>query len=101
MDELLKLNLINIPLIMGGDTNMRHEENVNKFELNDVYLIQKEKEYEITYPNRKFKSDKLTFTPKNNFRYDRFFIKNCKCIYFKTIENNVSDHFAIETSISI
>lgn len=101
MDELLKLNLINIPLIMGGDTNMRHEENVNKFELNDVYLIKKEKEYEITYPNRKFKSDKLAFTPKNNFRYDRFFIKNCECIYFKTIENNVSDHLAIETSITI
>ena len=85
--------------MLGGDTNMRHEEDINDIlqEFNDIYLIKKGNENFITYPNRTFKSDKLTFIPKNNFRYDRFFIKNCNCLNFATIENNSSDHLAIET----
>lgn len=99
MNELTKLNLINIPIILGGDTNMRHEENVDEFDLTDVYLIKKENKYLTTYPNRNFKDEKLKFTPKNDFRYDRFFIKNCDHRDFKTIENNSSDHLGIEMCI--
>ncbi len=86
---------------MGGDTNMRHEENVIMFDLVDVYLLTNENKYSTTCPNRNFKDDRLKFTPKNDFRYDRFFIKNCSATTFKTIENNDSDHLAIETIINI
>jgi hypothetical protein len=97
MNELPK----NIPVIFGGDTNMREEESVAEFELDDVYLLKKENKYYSTYPNRNFTSDKLKFIPKNNFRYDRFFTKNCKCLNFITIDNNESDHLAIESIIEI
>jgi len=97
MNELPK----NIPVIFGGDTNMRDEESVAEFELDDVYLLKKENKYYSTYPNRNFTSDKLKFIPKNNFRYDRFFTKNCKCLNFITIDNNESDHLAIESIIEI
>jgi hypothetical protein len=97
MNELPK----NIPVIFGGDTNMRDEESVEEFELDDVYLLKKKNKYYSTYPNRNFTSDKLKFIPKNNFRYDRFFTKNCKCLKFITIDNNESDHLAIESIIEI
>jgi hypothetical protein len=102
-DTLQKLNLLNIPIILGGDTNMRHEEDIIDIlqEFNDIYLIKKGDENFITYPNRNFKSDKLKFIPKNDFRYDRFFIKNCNCLNFATIKNNCSDHLAIETYLEI
>lgn len=101
MEELNKLNLTNIPIILGGDTNMRHEESTNGLKLTDVYLINLETKYFVTYPNKKFKSDKIKFTPTNDFRYDRFFIRNCQALIFKTIENNNSDHLAIATIIQI
>ena len=82
---------------------MRHEEDIIDIlqEFNDIYLIKKGDENFITYPNRNFKSDKLKFIPKNDFRYDRFFIKNCNCLNFATIKNNCSDHLAIETYLEI
>lgn len=99
--EIKKINLNNIPVILGGDTNMKDNININEFDLNDVYLIKKESKYELTYPNRTFKDERLKFIPKYDYRYDRFFIKNCKCLCFETIGNNDSDHLSIITYVEL
>lgn len=101
LNEIKKLNLNNIPIIIGGDTNMKDDVNIDGFDLNDIYLIKRESKYNSTYPNRTFKDKRLKFIPKYNYRYDRFFIKNCNCLCFETIENNDSDHLSIMTYIEI
>jgi hypothetical protein len=49
----------------------------------------------------KSKDSRITFVPKNDFRYDRFFIKNCIATDFKTIGNNNSDHLAISMIVNL
>ena len=96
--KLLKKNkLHNLPIILGGDTNMRFSETFDK--LDDIYLLNNNKNYYITYPNREFKDSHLRFVLDMNFRFDRFFIKNCSFNNFETIPNQSSDHLAIKTSI--
>ena len=92
--------LIHLPIILGGDTNMKDDENFNFFD--DIYLKNNNnKNYYTTYPNRNFTDNRVQFTPRNNFRYDRFLIKNCKSIpdSFETVSNLNSDHLAIKTII--
>ncbi len=101
INEILEdLNILHLPIIIGGDTNMTDDEDdvIKEYEFIDVFLNDPN-EYYSTYPNRyiitKGSDKKLTFVPKNNFRYDRFFIKNCEGKEFKTIPNQNSDHLAI------
>ena len=109
INEMLEdLNLLHLPIIIGGDTNMTNDEDnvIDEYGLIDVFN-QKDynpNEYYLTYPNREFmtksKDPRIKFVPKNNFRYDRFFIKNCIASEFKTIPNNNSDHLAINVIIN-
>jgi len=92
-------NFNNLPIIFGGDTNMLDKHTFISF--NDVYLIQNNNKYYLTYPNREFKDNRIISLQKNNYRYDRFFIKNCNCNNFETIPNSNSDHLAIKTFITI
>jgi len=80
---------------------MKDDVTIDDFDLDDVYLIKKEKQYHTTYPNKAYKDERIQFTPKYNYRYDRFFIKNSKSLYFRTIPNNESDHLSITTCIEI
>ena len=100
LNELLEdNNLQHLPLIIGGDTNMTDDEDdtIKEYNLIDVY----DNKHYLTYPNREFKDERLTFVPKNNFRYDRFFIKNCIANNFKTIDNKNSDHLAISMIVNL
>ena len=110
INEMLEdLNLLHLPIIIGGDTNMTNDEDnvIDEYELIDVFNQKgyNPNEYYLTYPNREFmtksKDPRIKFVPKNDFRYDRFFIKNCIATEFKTIPNNNSDHLAINVIINI
>ena len=77
---------------------------IDEYELIDVFKQNGySNEYYLTYPNREFmtnsKDPRIKFVPKNDFRYDRFFIKNCEAKEFKTIPNQNSDHLAINVII--
>jgi hypothetical protein len=105
INEILEdLNLLHLPIIIGGDTNMTDDENdiIDEYGLTDVYL--ETNKYYLTYPNREFMTnssdERIKFVPKNDFRYDRFFIKNCVAKDFKTIPNLNSDHLAINVIIN-
>ncbi len=91
-EDLEENNLQHLPIILGGDTNMTNEEDYI-----DSYGFNEYSDY--TYPNRMCKDNRITFIPKNDFKYDRFFIKNCSASDFKTIHNNSSDHLAININI--
>ncbi len=106
--EILEdLNLLDIPIIIGGDTNMTDAEDdvIQEYNFIDVYHIYSNKSYYVTYPNREFTIEKsnnrLTFISPTDFRYDRFFIKNCEAKEFKTIPNQNSDHLAINMIANI
>ncbi len=105
-ETLEDLNLLHLPIIIGGDTNMTDDEDdvVKEYGLIDVYLETNNKYY-LTYPNRPFVTNsndkRITFVSPTDFRYDRFFIKNCKGTEFKTISNNNSDHLAINVIINL
>ncbi len=91
-EDLEDNKLLHLPIILGGDTNMTDNDTyIESYDFN-IYS-------DITYPNRLCKDNRITFFPKNNFRYDRFFIKNCSASDFKTIPNNNSDHLAISINI--
>lgn len=102
LNEILDdMKLSHLPIIIGGDTNMTNDENdsINEYGLIDYT------DNNATYPNRPFvnnKNDKrITFISPTDFRYDRFFIKNCKGEDFKIIPNNNSDHLAINMIINL
>jgi hypothetical protein len=100
--------LENIPIILGGDTNIRYDEDdefIKNDYFKDIYKHYNNTEHEITYPNKNFTPEmdsRLKFIPNTTFRYDRFYIKN---IYnfnkLNTIPNKNSDHLAITTNIQI
>ncbi len=98
-------NLLQLPIIIGGDTNMTDNEDdvVKEYGFIDVYN-ESENDY-VTYPNRDYitnSSDKrITFVSPTDFRYDRFFIKNCIATEYKTIPNQNSDHLAINIIVNI
>jgi hypothetical protein len=98
--EILEdLNLLKLPIIIGGDTNMTDDEDdvIKEYDFIDVY---NDNDY-LTYPNREFNDNRIKFVSPNDFRYDRFFIKNCEAKKFKTIPNQNSDHLAISVLINI
>ncbi len=87
-DDLQYNNLLHLPIILGGDTNMTDNDNyIDSYDFIEFS--------DITYPNRLV----ITKNIKNDFKYDRFFIKNCSASDFKTIPNNCSDHLAISINI--
>ncbi len=99
--EILEdLNVLHLPIIIGGDTNMTDDENY----IDEYNLIDVNTNY-ITYPNRPYVSSgvdkRIKFVSPTDFRYDRFFIKNCEASDFKTLPNNNSDHLAITMIIKI
>jgi hypothetical protein len=97
-EDLEDNNLLHLPIILGGDTNMGDNENyIESYDFIDI----DNDNYNYTYPNRKCKDPRITFIPKNNFKYDKFLIKNCTASDFKTIPNNSSDHLAISINIKI
>ena len=57
---------------------------VQEYDFMDVYKILENKKYYNTY---------------DNFRYDRFFIKDCEAIRFKTLNTHTSEHLMIVTDI--
>jgi hypothetical protein len=118
MKIIIEWNKLNIPIIMAGDTNMRDDENdiIKKYNLSDPFIDEIDKynlsnpfmdEYDLidqikkytTYPNRQFVDDRIKFTPNNNFRFDRIFIKNCSYLEYKILPNTSSDHLALEALI--
>lgn len=100
--ECLHFNkLLNIPIILGGDTNMRDNENhvVGEYGFKDVFCETPKSNY-ITWPNKNRKCiNKSDRIPDCTFRFDRFFVKNLDFSGFKTINNTVSDHLIIEVFI--
>ena len=104
--EILEdLNVLHLPIIIGGDTNMTDDEDdvVKEYNLIDVYLNDPNELSYVTYPNRDYVTSgvdkRITFVSPTDFRYDRFFIKNCDAKEYKTIPNNNSDHLAINIII--
>ncbi len=89
-EDLQDNNLLHLPIILGGDTNMT--ENDNYIDSYDFIEFS-----DITFPNRVV----ITKNIHNDFKYDRFFIKNCSANDFKTIPNNCSDHLAISINILV
>lgn len=100
---ILTNNLDRIPIIYGGDTNMRNDENNlhKKYNLIDVYDKCGNKKNFLTYPNRNFKNKSIKYYTDRNFRLDKFYVKNCYCDEYNTIDNNDSDHLAICAKIYI
>jgi hypothetical protein len=107
--EILEdLHLLHLPIIIGGDTNMTDIEDdvIKEYNFIDVYHIySNNNHYYLTYPNREFTIEKsnnrLIFISPTDFRYDRFFIKNCEAKEYKTIPNQNSDHLAITMNVNI
>ena len=92
-------NLSNIPIIIGGDTNMGHKESKK---------IKKENFFEeltnISYPNREIiykKARNYALNVKGDYTYDKFFIKNVKVNNYQTINTYDSDHLMNYLSIYV
>jgi hypothetical protein len=96
-------NLDKFPQIFGGDTNMRDNEDgyFEKYDYVDSYCGDFDSSTCSTYPNRNFKHDKLKNYTFNNFRYDRFYLKNCSNDDYKIITNLPSDHYGISIELVI
>lgn len=89
------------PCIIGGDTNMRDNENylITDNDFTDAFLsCDPDGKYYSTWPNREF--DKSIHT-KNDFRFDRIFTKRCEPINFQVVNIHNSDHFMIFADIRI
>lgn len=99
-EDLEENNLLHLPIILGGDTNMTEDEN---YIIESYDLIEPFTDY-YSYPNRNCNDSRINFIPKNDslnyFRYDRFLIKNCQTNDFKIIPNNSSDHLGISININ-
>ena len=96
-------NLNNIPIIICGDTNMQEYENYLKDTYNDIGESIENIKYKKTYPNLKckdvkFDNKKVSTTEQ---RYDRIIIKNCDYTNFKSVIDDYSDHYKLETIITI
>jgi hypothetical protein len=95
-EDLEDNNLLHLPIILGGDTNMTNDDTyIDSYDFIDI----NNDNYNYTYPNRKCKDPRITFIPKNNFKYDKFLIKNCEANDFNIIPNYSSDHLAISINI--
>lgn len=93
-------NLINLPIIIGGDTNMQDDEhigNLSEHILQDLYdNFGNENNYH-TCPSKNFQLNKRLSL--NNIRFDRFFYSNLTVKNFKTWASDKSNHYMIETDI--
>jgi hypothetical protein len=94
--------LTKLPIIIGGDTNMRDDEQICELTnnaLDDVYNLHNDENKYHTWPN-KTSSYKDKFSNYKNFRFDRFFYSNLTSKTFNTIVSDYSDHLIIETNIN-
>jgi hypothetical protein len=95
------VNKYNYPVIIGGDTNMSDYENElfnTNYDLLDAWEKKSKQKYYLTWPNREYNDNyyKVKTTDiKGNFRFDRFFTKNCEFKRFRTINTKNSDHLMI------
>ena len=93
--------LLNLPIIIGGDTNMRDDENISEltdYILDDIYETIGDEEKYHTWPN-KTSIYKNKFQKYKTFRFDRFFYSDITSSTFNTIISEYSDHLMIETNI--
>lgn len=90
-------NLNFIPIIIGGDTNMTDIESGAISKMNFFKELSNS-----SYPNRKIiykKARNYAFNMKEDFNYDKFFVKNVNINNFQTINTYDSDHMMNYLSI--
>lgn len=90
-------NLKCVPIIIGGDTNMTHVESSAILKMNFFKELSSS-----SYPNRKIiykKARNYALNIKEDFNYDKFFIKNVNVKKFQTINTYDSDHLMNYLSI--
>lgn len=92
-DYITVNQLESIPIIIGGDTNMRNEKNDLSRNFQDTAL-DLEMDNLITWPNKSL--NKFRDFKGRGFRYDRIYTKNVFPLMYKRIKRNDSDHYAIE-----
>jgi hypothetical protein len=93
--------LLDLPIIIGGDTNMRDDEQIKELTdniLDDIYENYGDENKYHTWPN-KTSIYKDKFEKYKTFRFDRFFYSNITTKTFNTILSENSDHLMIETKI--
>jgi hypothetical protein len=89
-------NLTQLPIIIGGDTNMQDDERIENLSediLEDLYDNYGDENNYHTLP---VQSDKLN----KQFRFDRFFYSNLIVKNFNTWVSEYSNHILIETDIT-
>jgi len=100
--EYLKTeHLLNLPIIIGGDTNMRDDEQISEltdYILDDIYDNFGDENKYHTWPN-KTSIYKNKFHKYKTFRFDRFFYSHVSSSTFNTIVSDNSDHLMIETKV--
>lgn len=96
MTDWISNHYADLPVIIGGDTNMRENETFDDFY--DAYKNTSNPKYYLTWPNRTYDDKYCKFklkTIKNNFRFDRIYVRTCNVKRFKTINTHNSDHLMI------
>lgn len=98
------INDYDLPIILGGDANMRDFENNVISSNNFMDPFCNEKKYYLTWPNRNTNDEQSNDRTKkinNDFRFDRFLLRNVEYSSFKTINTRNSDHLMIGVNINI
>ena len=98
-DWIAENNLNNIPIIIGGDTNMIYRESSHI--KNQGFFTELSNP---SYPNRQIiykKANIYTRTVKEDFAYDKYFIKNIDASNFQTVNTLDSDHLMNYLSINV
>ena len=101
IEYLRKEQLLNLPIIIGGDTNMRDDEKIGEltdYILDDIYDNFGDENKYHTWPN-KTSIYKNKFQKYKTFRFDRFFYSHVSSSTFNTIISENSDHLMIETKV--
>lgn len=96
---LKKTNLLNLPIIVGGDTNMQDDEHIGNLSeniLEDLYDNYGDENNYHTWPVR---NKNLNNKLNKKFRFDRFFYSNLTVKNFNTWTSEHSNHIMIETDI--
>ena len=93
IEYLKKEQLLNLPIIIGGDTNMRDDEQISEltdYILDDIYDNFGDEEKYHTWPN-KTSIYKNKFQKYKTFRFDRFFYSHVTSSTFNTITSDNSE----------
>ena len=98
-DWITQNNLSNIPIIIGGDTNMIYRESSHI--KNQGFFTELSNP---SYPNRQIiykKANAYAKVIKEDYKYDKYFIKNINISNFQTVNTLDSDHLMNYLSINI